>query len=71
MSESSLLPLVYIHLRYNRFYHDAELRSRHHDALEKACDAVRDIPATLERVVTFEKVYDDAMRESDPHNERS
>ena len=71
MSESNLLPLVHFHLQYDRLYHDAELRGRHLDAIEKACDAVRGMPATLERIAAFEKAYDAAMRETGPHDERS
>jgi len=71
MSESNLMPLVRFHLQYNRLYHDAELRGRHLDAIEKACDAVRGMPATIERIIAFEKAYDDAMQATKNHDERS
>lgn len=64
MSKSNLLPLVHFHLQNNRLYHDAELRGRHLDAIEKACDAVRGMPGTLKRVVAFEKAYIAEMERS-------
>jgi len=62
MGISDLMPLVSLHLKFNPLYHNAELRARHLDAIEKACDAVRDMPASVDRVTRFIKVYNEGMK---------
>lgn len=70
MSESDFELLVRLHLEHSPLYYDAKLRAKHLVAVEKACEKVRDMPASWERVAAFEKAYRTEIERS-KENDRS